>query len=123
MGWNCSNKPHQQSIKEFFNKTFGKEIVECLVVGYRTAYLAVRENDGQVRAVVCLLDNRSDLNFCYKALPEVAGPSYHHAPACVLNALTPLIDDGSQNYQTAQQWRNKCQANLERIDKIGTPLC
>ena len=116
MGWTFTHKEKATSVKAFFENNFNNHSVEsgntykvldCKVVGMKTAYLAVEVKKAEkveVFAVVCLLDYKSKnhFNFGYKDMSEDMGPYYYDAPKSILDLLTPTTNENSI------KWRANC---------------
>ena len=116
MGWTFTHKPRGQSIEGFFKEEFawkdhpGAGVIDCVVVKFRTAYLAVRLPSGRVIAVVCLLQYRPGdyYNFGYKDIDETMGPGPAECPERILKLLTPL----EEHEKYAREWRERCWARI-----------
>jgi hypothetical protein len=137
MGWTFTNRPHGQSVREFFEQAFnydkpaeGKsgKIIACSAT-WTTAYMAYeiksplnrhltdptwspKAMKREVVALVCLLRNvpraLDGYNFGYKDMDESMGPCEARCPKTILDLLTPTT------HEYALEWRKRCQ---ERIDK------
>jgi len=117
------------SIKDFFKKEFDNDnghIIDCAVVGIRTAYLAYQIDkgiaQGKIMAYVCLLDYRpkDHYNFGYKDMDEGMGPNESKCPGCILDILSPVneLGYGENCVKYAQEWRNRCYFNLKSNTKV-----
>lgn len=120
MGWTYTYKGKKESIKDFFRRKFDYEredgrygrVVDCAVVGLRTAYIAYETGDAagsrEVSAVVCLLDYRPHdcHNFGYKDMSETMHPFCYDCPERILRLLTPT------DSESANRWREKCWENV-----------
>lgn len=124
MGWTYTHRG-SQPVKEFLRDQIdcendaGKwEMLDCAIVKFRTAYMAVRiTRPGQepyVVAFVFLLDYRpkEDFNIGYKDMDEFMGPYQCDCPERILKLLTPT------DSEWANEWRRKCWANIERKKSI-----
>lgn len=118
MGWTYAEKESATSVWQFFQSEFEgphTRILDCAVVGLRTAYLAIEsiargEDQRKVFAVVCLLDYRSSdrFGFGYKDMSEEMGPVEDHCPERILDLLSPT------GYEYALNWRERCRKRIER---------
>lgn len=132
MGWLYTHKDKRTSVAEFFkdrwntdNETDKCEVIDCAVVKFKTAYMAIRHTrkaTGQtvVYAVVALLgyDSKSSWNnFGYKDIGETSGPCEAQCPERILNLLSPVpvIEEffGRKEPSYAQDWRDECLKNIE----------
>lgn len=120
MGWTGTHRERGLSDREYFEAEFPTtlrehgRIVACSTKG-GVFYAAVENNDraaykpGETWALVVLIQRgRGWWNFHYKEMSEESGPYEAHAPASVLDALSPTDHD------YATEWRAKCRANLTR---------
>jgi len=124
MGWTGTHKPKGQKMKDFFASEFSSvEILACKTLQRRETYMAVRrKNDPNehVFAIVCLLHftPQSYYNVTYKDMSEFCGPNASNCPEDVLSLLSPLEDQckdaESSSYQWADEWRKRCQENLQK---------
>jgi len=126
MGWSGTNKEKGVAMLQFFrtefnfeNETRSHEILDCAVVGWNTAYLAVKNTDkitgeSSVSAFVCLIrhDRHSRCNFWYKDMSEEEGPNKRDCPERILKLLTPI--DESKYFGYAKKWRMDCLENLQK---------
>lgn len=73
-------------------------------------YVDIPENEREVWAAIFLTstDSTDYFNFSYKNMDETVGPGYYDCPKSILNLLTPT------NSEWANEWRNKCYANIEK---------
>ena len=124
MGWHYEVREPGMTDAEFFARGMREdfEFVATGTVG-RTFYAAVRKPDGEVFAVVNLLDRKGDsyYNFGYKPMDESVGPVEHEAPRKVLEALTPLPPkpegDERDMWEYARDWRRRAWKALEDREK------
>lgn len=83
-------------------------------------YENVPENELETFGVVILTYVKNSRSFGYKIISETSGPYYYDCPATILNALTPTDN------AYAQEWREKCFANISmpKLSKlpIGTQI-
>lgn len=133
MGATSTHKDRTQSIGDFIAERLnpGMEIIASRAMRnpdhYRGGewsyhfYAAVRvgegqENAGEVFALVVLYRPapNSYYNLTYKVLDETVGPTAQHAPASVLDLLTPT------EHEYAVKWREACRANLARKSLAAT---
>lgn len=114
MGWTFTTRRHGESMTEFFKQEFftsgQQELLALRVVNMREAYGAVREPDGRVWALVCLLDfvPHRGFNIGYKDMDESMGPNADRCPQDILDLLTPT------DSQWANEWRDRCRARLAK---------
>jgi hypothetical protein len=127
VGWTFTHKDQGLSIADFFREEFasdgGRGVVDCAVVGFRTAYIAYQMGDGVI-AYVCLLSYKPNdyYSFGYKDMDERMGPCEDKCPERILRRLTPLepLPEGEENtgLAFAHAWRARCWANIaKRKDK------
>lgn len=107
MGWTYTHKEKGQTVKEFFEKHFNSDvskIIDCKVVGMRTAYICYQSKRG-IEALVCLLGYKKNeyCNFGYKDMTETINPYYYDCPKSILDKLSPTTNE------YALEWRAKCQ--------------
>jgi len=121
MGWTYTHRG-TQPIKEFLrgetdctnDKGTKWEMLDCAIVKFRTAYMAVRitraGQDPYVVAYVFLLDYRpkDDYDTGYKDMDESVGPCEAQCPERILNLLTPTA------HEYALEWRRKCWDNIAK---------
>jgi hypothetical protein len=114
MGWTFSNKEKNVSVKAFFEKMYNSDairVLDCKVVGIKTAYLAIESTPyagpRMVFALVCLLDyqNGRHFNFGYKDMDETMWPNEAKCPQSIFDLLTPTDNENAIN------WRNECIKN------------
>jgi len=121
MGWIVTHKPPNQSWLEFFRQEYDSErqtadgktrrvhVLDCAVLHFNTAYLALQTQDeGQppeVQAVICDLIYYRDryYNVGYQARTEKEA-YYYQCPERILDQLTPT------DSEAANLWRAKCRA-------------
>lgn len=125
MGWIYTEKDSSMSVKEFFEMEFGGQytrVLDCAVVGLRTAYVAVESTAAATReptvgAVVCHLDYAPNerFNFGYKDVSEEMGPVEDECPERILDMLSETT------YEYALSWRERCRARTQRR-KAQPPL-
>lgn len=122
MGWLTFHET--RTAKQYFIDEIGSgkncELVDIAVVGFRTAYLAIKDLEkGYTYCQVYLLHRapKSYYNFGYKPLSEFCGPCVDTCPKRILDKLTPLdeikrLDDeiDDQSIEWAKNWR---QNNLD----------
>lgn len=113
MGWTFYHRPKGESDRAHFHRELFAnthyEIVECSSIS-NVFYAAVRTTTtSEVWALVVLIRRvRGQYNFGYKDLTETMGPAEAHAPAKVLDALTPTDNE------YALEWRQQCRDNLAK---------
>lgn len=120
MGWTYTSR-NGKKVKDFLrdevdceNENGKWEMLDCAIVKFKTAYMAVRiTRPGQepyVVAFVFLLDYRpkDDYDIGYKDMDESMGPYQCECPERILKLLTPI------DSEYANEWRRKCWANIER---------
>lgn len=95
MGWLTFHET--RTAKQYFIDEIGKEkhceLVDIAVVGFRTAYLAIKDLEkGYTYCQVYLLHRapKSYYNFGYKGMSEFVGPCVDSCPKRILDKLTPL---------------------------------
>lgn len=112
MGWTFFHRARGEKIADTlareFNGPSSGEVLACRVVNIKTAYLAYRQPNGNVFAIVCLLQFRPHdrLNFGYKDMDETMGPYAYDCPPDILDMLSPTDN------KTANEWRDACRARL-----------
>lgn len=112
MGWMTLHRFKGQTTQQFFEDQFGGRFrFHASAVVDNVFYAAVENTErepGVVWGFVALLSwsPRAWYNFGYKDMDETMGPCEAHAPARVLDALTPTSS------RTANNWRARCRANL-----------
>lgn len=111
MGWYGSYKPKGVSIQDYMQKEIGDSnvILASSLKNLRTWYAAVRDSQGSVYGMVCLVDftKRNDgTNFTYKPIDESMGPYERDCPVHILDFLTPTES------ANANEWRENCRKNL-----------
>lgn len=116
MGWDSVHRDKGQTNDEFFRGEFDDNWTIVKSATVRDAwYAAVRYKDSaDVTAMVIIFrwSPRSYWNFSYKDMPETWLPE-DHAPAEVLNALTPTDN------ADAIEWRRRCRANLAKMAQLS----
>ena len=124
MGWIYTRREDGESVAAFFRRRFadGEErVLDVAVVKMRTAYMAYRDGDGRVSAVVCYLNYRPHdplYNFGYKAVDEFAGGGRYDCPERILRLLTPLPESTPgepepEGIANARAWRAACWRRLQ----------
>jgi hypothetical protein len=121
MGWTFTHKEPNITVKKFFEKEFNCKnesgewkILDCAVMGMKTAYMAMEiiptQGERKVIGLVCLLGYRKNdwYNFGYKDMDETMGPCESECPKKILDLLTPT----ESSYALA--WRARCLENLEK---------
>ena len=121
MGWWFQYKPSDMSVKEFFEKEFNGEkikVLDCKVVNFKTAYLAI-QNPLTIFGCVCLLEYKHNehCNFGYKDMDESMEPYYYECPESILKLLSPLSDDPKDD--GARRWREQCYKNIKKNKALG----
>lgn len=114
MGWLFFPKP--DNIKEHFRQlmtTPNTRPLDLAIVHRLTLYAAVENTvTGDVFAMVYLLRYQpgaeDGCDFGYKDIEESMGPVEADCPERILKLLTPT------EYPYAQEWRERCWANIER---------
>lgn len=115
MGSTSTHRPTGVSHRDFFGRLYAAdtEILECATIR-STFYAAVKDTaTGRVFALVVPFGwaPRSHHNFTYKTMDETVGPVQAHAPAKVLDLLTPT----DSTY--ANEWRTRCREHLARTNQ------
>lgn len=115
MGWTFTQKPHDQSVLEFFRQEWEHDdehqsfkILDGGVVGFREFYAAgertVKKTGEVIRfGLMCLLDYRSNdtYNFGYNDMDESMGPFYVKCP----ERIYKLFKDCPACNENAVNWR------------------
>lgn len=129
MGWTFTSKPYKQSVLQFFKGEFdyskegrSLEVVDCAVVGFREAYLAMKRTDPEGKSytfgMVCLLayhpKDPQGFTFGYKDMDEGMNPFYYNCPERILHLLSPKEDFPQREHDTsyAWDWRDECWKRL-----------
>jgi hypothetical protein len=94
------------------------KVLKSALCGMRTYYAAVQHGEGEVFAVVCLVQYNKRAKdgyvFGYKDMDETMGPCEADCPAAILDLLTPT----ESAYAIA--WRERCRKHLDRPKtKVG----
>ena len=94
-------------VKKYFADK--KDVLKISAVG-STVYLAVKNNDTSVSAMVFLtsISEKEYFNFAYKEMDESCGPYKYDCPASILKLLTPT------DSEYANEWRKECWNNIEK---------
>lgn len=130
MGWSysrihCTPKEELRRLVEgpahFVEKPSPFRLLDCAIVAFREAYMAVLDTrDMKIRCwafLVNLKEGKDGWNFGYKDMDESMGPVAHRCPARILARLSPVDEcypAGSQSLFWATEWRAACQRNLDR---------
>lgn len=118
MGWSSFEvNPGTPTIDVLRGEFREASIVDHSVRG-NTAYLAVKEKDGDdIFGVVVLTSRGKDTgfgyNFAYKVVSEEMGPREFDCPARILNKLSPTTSE------YALEWRAKCRTKAALVKKNG----
>ncbi len=128
MGWTYSHRGRHMSDLEWFRQQFGthpdggERVLAAATVGLRTVYMAFRTQDNKVVGGVILIHwvPNNYYNFGYKDMCETSGPCESECPKRILDMLSPLeeiVEPGTDNYNWASEWRQRCQENLAKREK------
>lgn len=96
---------------------FKRDVLAHSMVG-STFYAAVNRN-GLVFAMVVITRRDRDGWFSYKEMTEFEGPNEAKCPKKILNLLSPITREGDSG-RWAQEWRERCYANLAAKSKART---
>lgn len=114
MGWTYTKREKGDKIQDFFQRRFGEshKILDCAVVGFRTAYMAIRNETGDVFAAIIKLDYRKDeyYNFGWKDMDETQNPPETDCPERILRQLSAL----GFGFESSLAWRNACWEKIKR---------
>ncbi len=135
MGWITFHET--RTAKQYFIDKYkdipNVELLDIAVVGFRTAYLAVKDKTkGYTFAMIYMLHRapKAYYNFGYKDMSEFAGPGVDDCPKRILDLLTPLdeiakLDPdnvGESSLEWAKNWRQRVLDNSEAKKKRNKSL-
>lgn len=121
MGWTGLHREKGLSHLEFFRSEFCPNEPERLIAASSagtTVYCVYKTRTGARIALVVLTQRSNEyFNFTYKDMEESMGPSEAKCPKKILELLDPLevcYSPGSDGYEYAKEWRERCWAEVER---------
>lgn len=134
MGWTTFHET--RTAKEYFTdmvkRCEGIELVDIAIVSFRTAYLAIRDNNlGYTYCAVYLLHRapKSYYNFGYKDMTEFACPAVTDCPKRIIDKLTPLdeiekldTEIGENSLKWAREWRKNVLENSAKKKERNNSL-
>lgn len=134
MGWLTFHET--RSAKQFFTDMYadekGCELLDIAIVGFRTAFLAIRDKEKNYVYCQTYMLHRAPkdyYNFGYKPISEFCGPNTDNCPKRIIDLLTPIEEIakicpefGEDSLKWAKNWRERCIANKKQSQERNKAL-